>query len=250
MSESGRRLARWCAGALLVMTIALWQWGGTAHALRPSTVAGTLRADRTLLTEATLATLRSTGLGLLAGCAIGVAAAWAAYLLPPVRALVNRTLLVGYVLPLVGVGPLLALVLDRNIVPVVSATVGVTFPVFATTHSGLLREPVSFKALLAVHGARRTRRLRLVTLPYSVPFVLDATRLAVPTALLGALIGEWFGADKGLGVLLASGMRDSQDDLVMADTVLVVAVSLAGYGLVSHLARAVDRRRGLTGGPA
>lgn len=241
---------RWWAAVLVLAAVALWQWGGTPHALRPSTVGVTLRADRPLLTDAVVTTLRSTGLGLLVGSAIGVAAAWAALLLPSSRLPINRALLAGYALPMVGAGPLLALVLSRDSIPAVSATVSVTFPVFATTHSGLLREPVSLSALLAVHGGRRRHRLRLVTLPYSVPFVLDAVRLAVPAALLGALIGEWFGAEQGLGVLLASGLRESQDDLVMADTVLVVAISIAGYALVSQAARVINRRRGLTGAAA
>lgn len=251
-SVPGRRLSeRWTARSLSLAAFCClacaWQVFAAGSAWQPQAVAASLMHRPGLLGSAASVTVVSALAGLVVGSAVGVGASWLCHLVPGFEAPVRQWLLVSYAVPLVGAGPLLATVVDRGAVPAVTATVSALFPAFSTSMAGLAAEPKSLGALVAVHGARLRHRLRWVTVPHSLPYLLEAVKLAVPAALLGAVVGEWFGAEEGLGVLLASGLREGQEDLVVAVTVVVLALSMAGYGLLAHCSRAVGRRRGITG---
>ena len=74
------------------------------------------------------------------------------------------------------------------------------------------------------------------------PELVDGLRLAAPAALVGAIFGEWFGADSGLGLLLITSMQNFRIDLLWATALLGVAASLIAYGGFS-LARWAAWRR-------
>ena len=61
----------------------------------------------------------------------------------------------------------------------------------------------------------------------------------MPAAFLGALVGEFTGAERGLGVLAILAMRSLDTDGLWALMLLATLVSLAGYGVVSLIARKV-----------
>ncbi|GII77823.1 hypothetical protein Sru01_28050 [Sphaerisporangium rufum] len=210
-------------------------------------VAAVLTGRWELLAGAAGVTLRASAAGLLAGTVLAVVAAWTARAAAGTRVPLQHLMLVCYAVPLVAVGPLLTAALDRAAIPVIAAAISVALPVFSAAEAGLGAVPGRLRDLLAVHGAGRRRALLLLEAPGAFPYLIDGVRFAVPGALLGALIGEWFGAERGLGVLLVSGLREGQDGLVGAVSVLVVAVSSLVYAVFTRWARAVRRRRGMTG---
>jgi ABC-type nitrate/sulfonate/bicarbonate transport system permease component len=246
---SSRHLPTVLGTAAAAGAVVLWQWLATPPtAVNAGAVGRSLADHRSLLTSATGTTVREAAVGLLIGAGAAALAAWSAHLVGLARGVLQQVMLICYVTPLVAVGPLLTATVERGSIPVISAALSATLPVFSATLTGLDTVPTTLRAVLAVCGAPPLRRLLLVSLPHSVPHVLEGLKLALPSAVLGALVGEWFGAEQGLGVLLVSGLRESQDDLVGAVTVLVLIVSLAGYTLVAQCAGIVRRRRGLAGG--
>src|SRR5262249_54909340 len=83
--------------------------------------------------------------------------------------------------------------------------------------------------LFSVLSAPRWRRLRLLQFPGALPAIGDALKIAVPAAILGAVIGEWFGAERGLGVLLESAMYNYQIPLLWSAALVSALVSVLGY---------------------
>jgi NitT/TauT family transport system permease protein len=65
--------------------------------------------------------------------------------------------------------------------------------------------------------------------------LLDGLTLAAPAAVLGAVIGEWFGAPRGLGILLVSSMQNFQIELLWAAALTSALVSLAAYLVLTGL---------------
>lgn len=239
---------------VLLLVAGLFAWdryaadSGGFGAAGPVEIWHTLVDRRDLLTTAAGATLSKAGLGLLAGSAVGVLAACLAHLLNAARRPLQALMLACYAIPLVALGPILTASLERSVIPVIAAGVSVALPVFSSTAAGLDTLPEGLRALLAIYGTGRWRRLALLSVPGSLPYLLEGIKFAIPSALLGALIGEWFGTERGLGVLIVSGLREGQGDVVGAVSVVVLAVSMTAYAVLARCAGLMQRRRGMTGG--
>ncbi|MET0209560.1 MAG: ABC transporter permease subunit, partial [Burkholderiaceae bacterium] len=74
------------------------------------------------------------------------------------------------------------------------------------------------------------------------PSVVSGLKLAVPAALVGTLIGEWFGAPRGLGVLILNAMENFQIPLLWSAVLLTLVASLSLYALCGVLERIVEAR--------
>jgi NitT/TauT family transport system permease protein len=72
--------------------------------------------------------------------------------------------------------------------------------------------------------------------------LIDGLALAAPAAVLGAVVGEWFGAPRGLGVLLVSSMQNFQTDLMWAAALSAAVISLTAYAALAGLRVAAARR--------
>ncbi|MFC4587297.1 ABC transporter permease [Sphaerisporangium corydalis] len=254
MPDLRRRAGTFLLGAgLLAAVLLAWNRlaaGGGGDVASLGEVGGVLTGRRDLLAAASAVTLREAALGLLAGAVLATVAAWVARTASGARGPLQHMMLIFYAIPLVALGPLLTASVERDAIPVIAAAISVALPVFSAAEAGLGTVSEGLRDLLTVNGAGRWSRLVLLEAPGALPYVIEGIKFAVPGALLGALIGEWFGSEQGLGVLLVSGLREGQADLVGAVSVLVVVVSSAVYALFSRLARTVQRRRGITGSAA
>ncbi len=88
---------------------------------------------------------------------------------------------------------------------------------------------------------RATRRQVLLTLeiPAALPNILGGLRVGVTLAVVGAIVGEWAGAETGLGVLINLARGSLFDTPLMFATLLTIAL----VGIVLYLAVvAVERR--------
>jgi ABC-type nitrate/sulfonate/bicarbonate transport system permease component len=79
-------------------------------------------------------------------------------------------------------------------------------------------------------------------IPAALPALANGLRLAVPVALVGALIGEWFGAPRGLGVLIVNAMENFQIVLLWSAVLLTATCSMLGYGIASLFQKFVQSR--------
>jgi NitT/TauT family transport system permease protein len=122
-------------------------------------------------------------------------------------------------------------------VQVLVSAISCFFPMFIATAAGLTAARRSHLDVMSVLGAGRWTQLRRVRLPAALPSITDGFRLAAPAAVLGAIFGEWFGAEKGIGAVLVSSMQNFQVELLWATALLATLVSvvaLAGFTALSH----------------
>lgn len=199
---------------------------------------------RATVARAASTTLTSAARGLLFGVVLAAAAAVVGLLLPPLRPGLDRLAALLHAVPVIALAPLLITTVGREQTPTVVAGLGVGFVMFVAFSSGLglgghrsTRDDV-----FDVLGANRVRRMLRLQLPGSLPTVFDGLTLAAPAAVLGATIGEWFGAPRGLGVLIVSAMQNFQVTLLWSAAACATALSLVAYGLTTALQRLVVRR--------
>ena len=190
------------------------------------------------------ATLESTALGYLWGTGAGLVLAAAAHLLPPLRRGSDRLAAVLNSVPSIALGPIFLVVLSRDGTPAAVSSIHVFFIVFVSVSSGLQRATPAHRDLFAVLGADRVKRFGRLELPAALPALVSGLRLAWPAALIGAIIGEWFGAPRGIGILIINAMQNFQIVLLWCAVLLAMAASLVFYGLLTLLERAAYARFG------
>ncbi|GAA4906533.1 hypothetical protein GCM10025789_27410 [Tessaracoccus lubricantis] len=178
--------------------------------------------------------------GYLFGNAAAVLLALLVVLLPWAERLVLRLALVVYCLPLVALGPLLRLVYGRGDGPQITlAALAVYYLTLVPLLVGLRALPSSWLDLTATYGRGRWATLVTVRARTSLPYLMAGLQTSVPAAFLGALVGEFTGAERGIGVLSILALRSLDTDGLWALMVLATAVSLLGYLGVAAVARRI-----------
>src|SRR5207248_10249854 len=106
-------------------------------------------------------------------------------------------------LPIVAIAPILVLLLGNGYAPKVAIAALITFfPTLVNMVEGLESADVQAMELMHVLSASKTEIVRYVRWPSSLPYLFLAMRIASPSSVLGALVGEWFCPIKGLGYLI------------------------------------------------
>jgi NitT/TauT family transport system permease protein len=190
------------------------------------------------------ATLEATAWGKLWGASVGFGLAVATHMLPVLRPGADRLAAVVNAVPSIALGPIFLILLSREATPAAVSSIHVFFIVFVSMSSGLQRASAAHRDLFAALGAGRGARMLRLELPAALPALASGLRLAWPAALIGAIIGEWFGAPRGIGILIINAMQNFQIVLLWSAVLLAVAASLVFYGLLSLVERAAYARFG------
>jgi len=242
-----RRIVYRVCGFLVLL--ALWQIAGksgaggkTLPALTDVLRVYTISGRRALLVRAALATSSSAGLGLLLGAVLGCATALIAQLLPLLSRGLNRLAVVVNAVPAIALGPILIVTAGREATPVLLAAIPVYFLLYVAASSGLRSTDSRLEQLFQASGADRWKRFIYLDSVSALPALLSGLKLAVSTAIIGAVVGEWFGAPTGLGIVILNTMQNFQIPLMWATLLVVAAISLSAYALIGLAERAVQRR--------
>ncbi|MBN8998636.1 MAG: ABC transporter permease subunit, partial [Rhizobiales bacterium] len=129
-------------------------------------------------------------------------------LLPRTERVVQGLALTVFCLPLVATGPILRVLFGPGIGPQVTlAALGVYYTTFVPLVVGLRSVPAGWLDLVASYGRGRFQALLRVRARAATPYLVAGLQIAAPAAFLGAMIGEFTGADRGMGVLSIQTMR-------------------------------------------
>jgi ABC-type nitrate/sulfonate/bicarbonate transport system permease component len=118
------------------------------------------------------------------------------------------------------------------------------FPTLVGVVTAMRNAPAQACELVTAYGGSGARQLVLVRLPYAIPAVFAAARIALPGAIGGALLAEWLATGKGLGSLMLRSTASSRFSIVWAGAAVIVVTSIACYGLVGAAEQRVARRLG------
>jgi ABC-type nitrate/sulfonate/bicarbonate transport system permease component len=231
---------------LLAAAVAVWQGVASLGSVDDLTLASpvetveALRDDSSLLFDNALTTLLEVILGLAIAVAIGAGAAIAMHLKRTVREAAYPLLIASQAVPIVVIAPLLILAFDYGIGPKIAIVALICFfPVTVNLLDGLRSVEPELLKLMRSLGASRVATLWKVELPSSLPFLFSGLKIAATVSVIGAVFGEWAGADEGLGRLVLLGINQLETPRVYAGVVLLTVMALALFVLVSLAERAL-----------
>lgn len=140
--------------------------------------------------------------------------------------------------PIVAIAPLLVIWFGPGLFSkVLICALIVFFPVLINTVVGLHSVPDDLRDLMRSLRASRWQTFRMLEVPASMPVFLGGLRIGATLAVIGAVVGEFVGADRGLGFLINVGRGQYDTALVFVAVFVLIALALLLYGLVVGLER-------------
>jgi putative hydroxymethylpyrimidine transport system permease protein len=225
---------RWLLAALLVgLFVLAWQGVASLESVddllvaSPVETAEALYDEFGLLWDNALVTLVEVLLGLAVAVPLGVLLAVAMHLVRPLRDAAYPLLVASQAIPIVVLAPIFVLAFDYGIGPKVAIVALICFlPVTVNLLDGLRSVPPELLKLMRSLGASRLRSLRSVELPASLPYLFSGLKIAATVSVIGAVFGEWAGADEGLGRLVLLANNQLETPRVYAGTVLLTLMAV------------------------
>jgi NitT/TauT family transport system permease protein len=185
------------------------------------------------MTPHVLATLSEIGWGLLFGAGSAVVIGYLLARSPLAERLLSPYLVAAQATPILALAPLLVLWLGTGLGPkVVICALIVFFPVAVATMVGIRSVDARLLELGRSLRATRWQIARHLELPAALPQILGGLRVGATLAVIGAIVGEWAGADRGLGYLVNLA-RGSLFDIPLMFATLV---TIAAIGVLLYLA--------------
>ena len=192
-------------------------------------------ADGSLLRH-TSVTLLEVLLGLLMGTATATVLG---YLLAKSRLLERLLapyLVASQAVPIVAIAPLLVIWFGPGIFSkVLICALIVFFPVLVNTVVGVREVPSALRDLMRSLRATRWQTLRYLEIPAALPIFLGGLRIGAALSVIGAVVGEFVGSDRGLGFLINVGRGQYDTALVFVAIFALIVLALVLYGIVAWL---------------
>lgn len=208
----------------------------------PTAIFGVFARNGQLL----LSNLWPTAIEALAGFVIGNLAA----ILLAVAFVHSRYLQAAYfpvvlffnTIPVLALAPVIILIFGLGMTPkIVIAAVICFFPTLINMIRGLDSASPSEQELFHVLSANRWEVFWRLRLPRALPLLFSSLRIASATAVIGAIVGEWIGSDKGLGALIIQASFNYQSDRLYAAIVMSSALSIVLFAAVVFAERRLLR---------
>jgi NitT/TauT family transport system permease protein len=232
----------WRPALLLAAVVVLW-WGVTAIGLVPSYLVPSPSATIESIVdnpgyywENTMVTGGETVLGFVLATAIGVLAAVVMVRSPTVERTLYPLLLFAQVIPKIAVAPLFVVWLGFGLAPkIVVAVLMAFFPVVISMVTGLRSVDPEMLELSATMGAGPSRTFRRIRFPASLPYLFSGLKVAATMAVTGAVVGEFVGADTGLGNVILQANGNVDTPTLFAGLLLMSLLGVALFAVVELL---------------
>ncbi len=171
--------------------------------------------------------------GLLLG---GLTATVLGYLLaksPTLEKLVSPYLVASQSIPVVAIAPLLVIWFGPGVFSkILICSLIVFFPILINTVVGLREVPQDLRDLMRSLQATRAQTFWKLEVPAALPVFLGGLRVGATLSVIGAVVGEFVGADRGLGFLINIGRGQYDTALVFVAVITLVLMAMSLYGLV------------------
>lgn len=233
--------------AILVLAL-LMIWQGAAMKMdaayilpSPTQVAWRLWELREPLFTAHLpATMEVVGVGLAISIVLGLGLA----ILMDVSTVAERALypliIASQTIPTTALAPLFVLWFGYTLWSKVLVTVLITFfPITITVFDGFRSVKTEMTELLFTFGADKKQIFLKLKLPAILPYFFSAVKMAIPLSIIGAAIGEWLGAQSGLGYFSRRMMTQLDGAGVFAPILLLSVAAMILVAVISVIEKKV-----------
>lgn len=204
----------------------------------PSDIVLYISQNEDLFGRALVETLTNALAGFAIGNLAAILLATLAITLPRSEPLVRGLALLVFCLPIVATGPILRVVFGPGPWPqIVLSALAVYYTTLIPLLVGLRAVPGTWLDVVRSYGRGRLAALLHIRIFASVPHLVAGLQIAAPAAFLGAMVGEFTGAERGMGVLMIRSMRAMDIDMTWSLAAIATGVAIAGFLAIGWAAR-------------
>ncbi len=234
----------------IILALIVWQavvWIGKFPSfILPSPQQVAIRFGQAIQDGSLLRNTLVTLFEVLAGLALGVSVASVlGYLLARslhLERIISPYIVASQSIPIVAIAPLLVIWFGPGLFSkILVCALIVFFPVLVNTVVGIRSVPEDLRDLMRSLKASRWQILLNLELPASLPVFLGGLRIGATLSVIGAVVGEFVGANSGLGFMVNVGKGVFDTSLVFVAVFTLVALALILYGLVSMVEKRLLR---------
>ena len=192
-------------------------------------------ADGSLLLHTTV-TLSEVLLGLLFGVGLATLLGYLVAKSHALERVLSPYLVASQAVPLVAIAPLLVIWFGPGMFSkVLICALIVFFPVLVNTVVGVRAVPTPLYDLMRSLHASQAQVLLKLEIPAALPIFLGGLRIGATLSVIGAVVGELVGSDRGLGFLINVGRGQYDTALVFVAVFVLILLALCLYGAVAWL---------------
>jgi NitT/TauT family transport system permease protein len=186
----------------------------------------------------TWVTLYETLGGFVLSILVGVPLAVLIVYSPVLRSALYPLIVLAQSVPKIAIAPVLLLIVGHGEFPkVIVAFLVAFFPVVVDTATGLAATPPELLDLSRSYRASAFKTFVKVRLPMALPFVFAGAKVAITLSVIGAVVGEFVGSDRGLGYVILSATSYWKTELAFSSMILLSLMAILLFGAVSLVER-------------
>ena len=179
-------------------------------------------------------------LGIFLSLMVAVPLAMLMFAHPALENAIAPFLVASQAVPVFAIAPLLVIWLGYGIASkVLMAAVIIFFPITVSLLEGFKSCDSEFIILFQLMGSGFWKTMRLLYWPWALPHFFAGLKVGVSVATIGAVIGEWVGAQQGLGYLMIQANARLRVDLVFAAILWLSAMGLFLWAVVGYMEKRV-----------
>ena len=196
----------------------------------PSDVISVLWSDKSVLGEHALITFGEALAGFIAAVIAGIILGGLLGYFRLLRNILYPLILISQMVPLIAVAPVILIWFGFGIMPKILIVLTVCiFPCILSFLDGLDNIDNELINLMKTMKANEIQIFFKLKLPASLQSLLSGLKISAVYSIMGAVIGEWLGAEKGLGIYMTRAISSFRTDALFASIFLIIILSLAVF---------------------
>ena len=225
------------AGSLAAWSLAVRLFNIPSYLLpAPEDVARLLYENRVMFLQNGWVTVQEVLVGFFASVLIATPLAITVVLNRTLERALMPLLVMSQTIPKVAIAPLFVVWLGFGFLPKVAVAFLISFfPILIAAIAGLKSVETDMLDLVRSMGATTGQIVWKVRIPTALPQFFSGLKISICLSVVGAIVGEFVGSDKGLGYLLLTSAGDLNGRLTYATIVILVIIGMVLFGAVCQV---------------
>lgn len=204
----------------------------------PTQIINSFWQSRSLIFYHLIPTVVEAMIGLIGATIISIVIAILMERSKIIRKIIYPFLIISQTIPFIILAPLLTLWFGFGLLPkIIIISLVCFFPITINLFDGFQGVDPAILCLLTSMGANQKQMFKWVKWPASLPNFFSGLKIAAAYSILGAVVSEWMGTDRGLGILLIRSTKSYLTDRVFATIGIITILSMVAVFTVEIIAR-------------
>ncbi|WP_053217475.1 ABC transporter permease [Virgibacillus senegalensis] len=187
-------------------------------------------------------TIKLTLLGFSIGTSIGIGSAVCLHLLPKLRETVYPLMILSQNIPIIVLAPLLVIWFGFGVLPkLIIITLVCFFPIAVSTLDGFRQTSPELRHYLKMAGADKRQIFSKLEWPTALPSLFSGLKISATYSVMGAVISEWLGAQRGIGVYMTLASSSFRTDRVFVAIFFIMVLCLLFFVAIVTIEKRVIR---------